>query len=86
MFAKCSNPACGAPLNHREGRLIRLCKPPLDGQASTGQHRVELFWLCGRCSELYVFEYEKGAGMKIKLRARERPESAVPVFALPVRW
>jgi hypothetical protein len=83
MFGKCSNPACGAPFNYREGRLFRFDKPP-EGESSAGQDRVELFWLCGRCSELYVFEYEKGAGIKIKLRVRERPERAAPVFAIPV--
>jgi len=72
MFARCLNPDCGVPFNYREGRLIRYCKPPLDGQFPADYHCVEHFWLCGSCSELYVFEYERGAGMKIRLRPRER--------------
>ena len=71
MFARCSNPNCGVPFDYREGRLIRCCKPPLDGQFPADHHCVEHFWLCRSCSELYVFEYERGAGVKIKLRARE---------------
>src|ERR1035441_8133656 len=75
MFARCSNPDCGVPFNYREGRLIRYCKPPSDGQFPADHHCVEHFWLCGNCSEFYVFEYERGAGMKIKLRTRKPRES-----------
>jgi hypothetical protein len=71
MFAKCSNPQCGAPFDYREGQLIRFSKSALDDQSSTDQHRVEHFWLCGSCSKLYEFEYNVGAGMKIKLRVKE---------------
>ena len=76
MFAKCSNFACGAPFNYREGQLIRSCGSPLDGQSPADQYRVEHFWLCGSCSKLYVFEYQLGAGVKIKLRVRELQEGA----------
>jgi hypothetical protein len=85
MVEKCSNPDCGVPFDYREGRLIRFCKPPLDGQSPAGQHRVEHFWLCRSCSELYVFEYQNGAGMRIKLRVRDLREEAAPIFASPVR-
>ena len=74
MFAKCSNPDCVAPFDYREGRLIRFCKSPSDGQFPVDDHCVEHFWLCGRCSELYVFEYEREVGMKIKLRIRKLRE------------
>lgn len=49
MFARCSNPECGAPFNYREGRLIRYCKPPLDDRFPADHHCVEHFWLCGSC-------------------------------------
>jgi hypothetical protein len=66
MLEKCSNPDCDLPFDYREGRLIRFC--PTDTK-SLGQHRcVEHYWLCGKCSERYVFAYERGAGMKIELR------------------
>ena len=29
MFARCSNPECGAPFNYREGRLIRYLQAPV---------------------------------------------------------
>jgi hypothetical protein len=66
MLEKCSNPDCDFPFDYREGRLIRFC--PTDTK-SPGQCRcVEHFWLCGKCSERYVLAYERGAGMKIRLR------------------
>jgi hypothetical protein len=80
MFAKCSNRDCEVPFDYREGRLVRSCKPSLDGQSPAHQDRVEHFWLCGRCSDLYVFEYERGAGMRIKLRVRELGERAALSF------
>jgi hypothetical protein len=80
MFAKCSNPACAVPFDYREGRLIRFCKAPLDGQSLASQYCVEHFWLCRSCSELYVFEYEREAGMRIKLRVRQLRERAAPSF------
>jgi hypothetical protein len=76
MFAKCSNVDCGAPFDYREGQLIRSCGSPLNRQSPADQYYVEHFWLCGSCSKLYVFEYQLGAAVKIKLRVtelRERP-------------
>jgi hypothetical protein len=80
MFAKCSNHDCEVPFDYREGRLVRSWKPSFDGQSPAHQHRVEHFWLCGSCSDLYVFEYERGAGMSIKLRVRELRERAALSF------
>jgi hypothetical protein len=74
---KCSNPDCRLPFDHREGRLIRFCKPPLDSQPAAQEHRVEHFWLCGSCANTHVFEYQRGAGMKIVPRARKLRERAV---------
>jgi len=54
--------------------------PLLDDQRAAGQHRVEHFWLCGSCSNIYVFEYQPGAGMNIKLRATEPRERAALNF------
>jgi hypothetical protein len=91
MFAKCSNPNCTATFDYREGRLIRFSKPPLDGSGPADDHSVEHFWLCGSCSKFYGFEYERGAGMNVKLRWSEMGEGMTPSFvggrerARPVR-
>jgi hypothetical protein len=69
MFEKCSNPNCGLPFDYREGRLIRFCSP--DAKFPAEHQCVEHFWLCGKCSKLYVFEYKRGAGVKIRLRETE---------------
>jgi hypothetical protein len=80
MFAECSNPDCREPFDYREGRLIRFCKSPLDIESPMDHRCIEHFWLCGKCSELYVFEYQHRVGMKIKPRARELQEKAVRSF------
>jgi len=73
MFEKCSNPDCGLPFDYREGRLIRFCS--IEARHPSEHRCVEHFWLCGKCSERYVFAYEPGAGMKIRLRAEESRET-----------
>jgi len=65
MLEKCSNPECDLPFDYREGRLVRFS--PADTKPSEPFHCVEHFWLCGKCSERYVFAHERGAGMKIRL-------------------
>jgi hypothetical protein len=79
MFEKCSNPDCGLPFDYREGRLIRIFAT--EAKSAKGHHHVEHFWLCGKCSERYVFAYERGVGMKIRLRAAESEETAAPGLA-----
>ena len=74
MIAKCCNPECEAPFNYREGRLIRFSRKLTDGKPTTNQIFIQHFWLCGKCAELYVFEYEPGSSIKIKPRHRESSE------------
>jgi hypothetical protein len=81
MFAKCSNPDCGLPFHYREGRLIRFCKPPLDDGLEVDRHRVEHFWLCGFCSNHYVFDFQRGLGTKVKLREGELERTVDRYFA-----
>jgi hypothetical protein len=79
MFERCLNPDCGLPFDFREGRLIRFS--PTDGK-SPGEHPcVEHYWLCGKCSARCVFAYERGAGMKIRLRVAESQETAARTSA-----
>jgi hypothetical protein len=79
MFEKCSNPDCGLPFDYREGRLIRFYSTEAESPA---EHQgVEHFWLCGKCSERYVFAYERGAGMKIRPRVAKSRETAARSLA-----
>jgi len=79
VFEKCLNPECGLPFDYCEGRLIRFCSP--HPKAHAEHYDVEHFWLCGKCSERYVFAYERGAGMKIRPRVAESQETAARTSA-----
>ncbi len=79
MFEKCLNPDCGLPFDYREGRLIRFSSA--DAKSPAEQCSVEHLWLCGECSKRYVFAHERGAGMKIRLRAAKCRETAARSFA-----
>jgi hypothetical protein len=75
MFERCLNPERGLPFDHREGRLIRVSSA---GPKSPSERpSIEHFWLCGKCSERYVFPHEREAGIRIKLRVEEPQETAV---------
>jgi len=84
MFSKCSNPNCREPFDYRQGRLIRFSKPSFDFQSSTDHGCVRHFWLCENCSNFYAFDFERGTGMKIKIRVTGPPERRVPDLVLPV--
>jgi hypothetical protein len=83
MFSKCSNPDCRAPFDYRQGRLIRFNKPSFDFQFPIDHGCVEHFWLCENCSKFYAFDFERGTGMKIKIRVIGRPERQAPGLVLP---
>lgn len=78
MFMKCCNPNCGAPFDYREGQLIRFSKALSNGYSAENHHLVEHFWLCGKCSGDYVFEYESGVTVKVRARAGELCQDRVP--------
>ena len=82
MFERCFNPDCSLPFDYREGRLIRVsstdAKPPAERPS------IEHLWLCGRCSERFVFPHEREVGMKIRLRVEEPHETAVRALAATV--
>jgi hypothetical protein len=78
MFARCSNPECGVPFDYREGQLIPIRTIMRNGQPPAGHHGVEHYWLCGRCSEVYMLEHERGAGIKMKPRTREVRDVSAP--------
>jgi hypothetical protein len=78
MISKCANPDCGAPFRYlREGKLFRveldtLENPPVPGDLDRPWHRVEHFWLCGRC-----------AGELTLVCDKERGIMAVPLAKMP---
>lgn len=71
MLAKCCNPECEAPFDYREGRLIRCSCKPGNGKNFENRPLIRHFWLCEKCTEQYVFEYQSGITVKIKPRHQE---------------
>jgi hypothetical protein len=70
MISKCANPECSAPFRYlRDGKLFRVNWGLLES-ASAAQndsdkpwHRLEHFWLCGRCAATMTLVAEKGKGV-----------------------
>jgi hypothetical protein len=79
MIMKCCNPMCEVPFDYREGRLIRFSRP-LNGESSESQRLIQHFWLCGKCTGLYVFEYESGINVRIKPRYPTLSEESTSYF------
>lgn len=80
MFMKCCNPECEEPFDYREGRLIRFSRTLSNGNPAENQRLIQHFWLCGKCSGLYVFECESGMAVKIKPRDQELSEENLSHF------
>ena len=68
MISKCANPECSAPFRYlRDGKLFRVDLDQLELQTersvSNRWHRLEHFWLCGRCAATLTLVTEKGKGV-----------------------
>jgi len=74
MFIKCCNPECERPFAHREGRLVRFSKDISSGQPIENQRSIQHYWLCGKCAELFVFDYDSEMNIRIKPRNSELTE------------
>jgi hypothetical protein len=81
MYIKCLNPDCGVAFTHTEGRLIRFSRPKFDNSLPTKRVLVEHYWLCGKCSKVYVFEYDRETGMRIKPRPAEAVQNELSPLA-----
>jgi hypothetical protein len=77
MFSVCANPACQAPINYRQGRLLRFHKDHPASEEPPNTHWVQHFWLCGVCCAVYTLEYRDGSGVIIKALTETscKPES-----------
>ena len=80
MLIKCCNPECEAPFDYREGRLIRFSGNSANGKTLENHPLIRHFWLCGKCAGLYVFEYESGITVRIKLRHQESSKENLSHF------
>jgi hypothetical protein len=67
MISKCANPQCSAPFRYlRDGKLFRVDLDQLESVSAAQNdsdkpwHRVEHFWLCGRCAATMTLVAGKG--------------------------
>ena len=70
MISKCANPECSAPFRYiRDGKLFRVDLDQLEsasiaqGDSDKRWHRMEHFWLCGRCAATMTLVAEKRRGV-----------------------
>jgi len=81
LHPKCSNPSCSQSFDWLGGgKLFRFYRepekdmPPAAREANTGgSHRVEHFWLCETCSQIFTLEYKQGQGVSIRLLWAQLP-------------
>lgn len=81
MITNCCNSDCSAPFDFRQGRIVRICKALPSECNSNMEHPIEHFWLCGKCSEIYVFEYESRLNLKLKSANEAASQKKTPEFA-----
>ncbi len=85
MVNHCANPHCCKPLHYlREGRIYMFAVPdPTATAAQNGKEtrRMEHFWLCGGCSE--IFSLEQSADMSVKITSKPMRHRHAPTPAVP---
>ncbi len=73
LHPKCANPSCAASFEWMAGgRMFRFRRdsretlPGGGGDAAAGAaHPIGHFWLCERCSNIYMLRHEPGRGVMI---------------------
>ena len=78
MVNHCANPQCCKPLHYlREGRVyvFDVTRPAANGEMTT--RRMEHFWLCGTCSEVYYLEQVEDGTVRITPRPKRPGTSTV---------
>jgi hypothetical protein len=82
MVAKCANPACLARFRYlHEGRIFNIERSVDAGES--GQHRIELYWLCMECSRALKLVSDHGSGVVIRSRYRQLPAVPAPAGDFP---
>jgi hypothetical protein len=74
MVNHCANPKCCKPLHYlREGRVyVFEVTLPASATSERAVRRMEHFWLCGVCCEVYFLEQVEDRTVRISLRI-QRP-------------
>ena len=79
MVNHCANPQCGKPLHYlREGRVYVFDVTRFAASAADRTRRMEHFWLCGVCSDMYLLEQTPKEGVRISTRQPRNHASITP--------
>jgi hypothetical protein len=84
MVNHCANPQCCKPLHYlREGRVyvFDVTRPAANGERTP--RRMEHFWLCGACSEIYLLEQVEDRTVRISARPKAPITANVVSFKAP---
>lgn len=65
MIWKCANPECSVAFIHRQGRLFRFPKRPVEDSRPANTHAVQHFWLCADCCGRNSLDYDKCLGVAL---------------------
>lgn len=77
MVNQCANPECGKPLHYlREGRVYVFDVTRYVSAPAEKARRMEHFWLCGACSDIYLLEQTAKEGVRVS--RRQAPASVAP--------
>jgi hypothetical protein len=68
MYLKCAHPDCSSDFDYGQGRLFRFQQTPSQQKQPTHWHAVKHYWLCSRCCEGFLIEYQKGVGVLLMER------------------
>ncbi len=84
MVNHCANPHCCKPLHYlREGRIFMFAVPDPSLGPNNGKEarRLEHFWLCGGCSE--VFSLEQASDLSVRITPKPMRHRHAPTPVLP---
>jgi hypothetical protein len=82
MVNHCANPQCCKPLHYlREGRVYVFDVTKSLAAGDRMPRRMEHFWLCGACSEIYLLEQVEDRTVRIV----SRPKNPIAPTVLPFK-
>jgi hypothetical protein len=79
MYLKCAHPDCSSDFDYGQGRLFRFQQTPAQLKPPTHWHAMKHYWLCSRCCENFLIEYQKGVGVLL-LERLETLAGAQPCY------
>jgi hypothetical protein len=68
MYLKCAHPDCTSDFDYGQGRLFRFQQTPRQEKQPSHWHAMKHYWLCTRCCESFVIEYQAGVGVLLMER------------------